>query len=362
MIYRSLGATGIEASAIGFGTMRFPDPLDREQAAELVVYAFDRGINYFDTAPKYCHDKSEIIMGDAVLEMKKRKKPFYLSSKSMARKEGDLLRDLERSLSRLKVDALDLFHVWCVMSREDMASRRGAGVLKDFRRAREEGLFRHAALSTHMTGADIRLVLEEEDFESLLLGYSAVNFPYREEGLAAAADKGMGVVVMNPLGGGTIMNNPDVFDFIRIRPEQTLLEGALHFLLSDPRITVNLVGFSNKKQVDEALNAVETFRPYKAEETENVKKRVKEDFHNLCTTCLYCDLCPVGIPVWKFMESYNFEILNDEHTAADRMKWHWGVKVSELEACTECRRCEEACTQHLPVLERFAKLKELAGQ
>ena len=203
-----------------------------------------------------------------------------------------------------------------------------------------------------------RAVIEEGHFEGVTLGYSAVNFPYREEGLKAAVEHQMGVVVMNPLGGGTIVDNEENFGFIKIRPEQTMLEAALHFLLSNPAITVSLVGFRHDADVDSAVAAVDAYRPYTPEEVENIRRRVQGDYNTLCTSCMYCKGCPEDIPVWKFMESYNHILLEQGEKAADRLKWHWGTSLDELQRCTECRQCEEACTQHLPILERFEELKQ----
>ena len=83
----------------------------------------------------------------------------------------------------------------------------------------------------------------------------------------------------------------------------------------------------------------------------------------MCTTCGYCNVCPEDIPVWAFMESYNHKMMDDDYKVADRLKWHWAVTVKELERCTSCRQCEDACTQHLPILERFELIKKsIKGQ
>jgi uncharacterized protein len=66
MIYRPFGQTATELSIISFGGMRFPDPDDLDASAELVRYAWQRGINYFDTAPLYCGNRSEAILGHAL--------------------------------------------------------------------------------------------------------------------------------------------------------------------------------------------------------------------------------------------------------------------------------------------------------
>lgn len=360
MQYRTYGNTGLNVSVMGFGGMRFENPRDHDKSAATVLRAFEKGVTYFDTAPFYCEDQSEIIVGKAIKEMKKRGKPFVVSSKSSRVKGSELRQDLEKSLKRLNVEALDFYNCWCVMTLEDWERRKSGGAVKEIMKAKEEGLIRHAVFSTHLPGPDIQKVIEEGYFEGVTLGYCATNFPYREQGIQAAAAHNMGVVIMNPLGGGTLVSNEAAFGFIKVRPEQTMLEAALHFVVANPQITVALVGCRNDADVDSAVAAIESYQPYSDEDIQNIRRRVQGEYNNLCTTCMYCKDCPEGIPVWKFMESYNHLLLKDGETPANRLKWHWATKISELDRCTQCGHCEEVCTQHLPILERFEELKKVA--
>ncbi|MEW5817522.1 MAG: aldo/keto reductase [Spirochaetota bacterium] len=358
MEYRVYGKTGINVSFLGFGGMRFEEPGNIDKSVKTVLRAFGKGVNYFDTAPGYCNDKSEIIMGHAVREMKKTKKPFFISTKSSKHRASDLRKDLEKSLKRLNVESIDFLHSWCIMTLKDWADRKAGGAIEELKRAKDEGLIKHVVFSTHLPGPDIRKIIEEGHFEGVTLGYSAVNFPYREEGITAAHEKNMGVVVMNPLGGGLIVNNEKAFSFIKERPEQSMVEAALHFLMADKRISAAIVGLRNEMDVEAAVTAVENYIPYAEQQVAAIRDRVKGEYNDLCTTCMYCNVCPEGIPVWKFMDAYNHLVLEGGGTAANRLKWHWDTSIDELKACTECRQCESACTQHLSILERFERLKE----
>jgi len=358
MIYREYGSTGRKTAALGFGGMRFEKPQDLDGSAATVVHAFDRGITYFDTAPGYCEDQSEIIMGQAILEMKKSGRPFTISTKS-SKADGSVLREeLERSLKRLNVDTIDYYNCWYVLTKEDWERRKTGGAVEAILKAKEEGLIRHAVFSTHMRGEDIRSVIEEGYFEGVTLGYSVMNSPYRQEGIEAAVENRMGVVVMNPLGGGLITQNEESLGFLKVRREQSMLESALHFLLTDPRITVSLVGFRNIADVDSAVAAVDSFKPYTPEELASLNSVAAQELNSLCTSCKYCDLCPVDIPVWAFMETWNHLKLQGGENIGNRLKWHWSTSIDELERCTACGACENACTQKLPILERFEELKK----
>ncbi|MDF1568164.1 MAG: aldo/keto reductase [Spirochaetaceae bacterium] len=355
MIYRDYA--GKKTAALGFGAMRFESPHDIDKSAATVLRAHEKGLTYFDTAPGYCDDQSEIIVGEAVKEMKKSRRPFTVSSKS-SRSDGDRVREqLETSLKRLNVDTIDYYNCWYVLTKKDWEGRKKGGAVKAILQAKEEGLIRHAAFSTHLPGPQIREVIEEGYFEGVTLGYSVINFPFRQEGIQAAAERNMGVVVMNPLGGGLIPANPDAFGFLKAHPDQSILEAALHFLLSDPRITVSLVGFRNDEDVDSAAAAVDSFQPYTPETIETIRGKVEQEFNAMCTSCMYCNVCPEDIPVWTYMETWNHIKLSGGEDAADRLKYHWGTSIDELERCTSCGKCVRACTQRLPILERFEEVK-----
>lgn len=362
MLYREYGKSGIKLSALGFGGMRFENPQDIEGSAATVYHAFEKGITYFDTAPGYCEDKSEIATGEAIKEMKRDGGTFYVSTKSSRSKGAGLRAQLEESLKRLNVDSIDFYNCWYILTKEDWEGRKSGGAVAEILKAKEEGLVKHAVFSTHLPGDEIREVIEEGYFEGVTLGYSAINFPYRDEGVQAAWENDMGVIIMNPLGGGIIPNSGDAFDFIKVHPEQNILEGALHFILSDPRITLPLVGFRNKKDVDEAVAAVESFKPYGDGELLSLKEKVQGEFNSLCTACRYCKDCPEGIPVWAFVETVNFLLLDTDVKAEDRLKYYWGVDPSDMDRCTRCGLCEAACTQRLPILERFEILKKALNE
>lgn len=364
MIYRTLGQTGLRVSALGFGGMRFPEDAGLETNAALVLEAYAGGINYFDTAPAY--GRSEDIFGLALREMKKHAatRPYYISTKSSADTADGVRRDLEKSLRRMGLDAVDFFHVWCVYHPQDYARRKLNGVLRAFERVRDEGLTRHVSVSTHMTGREVEAMLADYPFASVLLGHSVVNYAYREAGVAAAARAGCGVAVMNPLAGGVIPQHPGRFGFVRTRPEESVVEASLRFLLNDPRLHVLLVGLSHPGQLREALGAVDGFQPLPPAEVARIRGQLREAFNALCTGCQYCQGCPQGIPIPKLMDTYNqYALSGDPATARDRLKWHWGIEPDDplLQSCTGCGACEALCTQKLPIVERIQQVRRLVG-
>jgi uncharacterized protein len=362
MLYRPFGNTGIEVSSLGMGCMRFENPEDIDGMAEVVYHAYERGVNYIDTAPFYCQDKSEDIVGAAVKEMKKGDKPFYLSSKCGS-PDGDAVRkSIERSLERLGVDSIDFFHVWCLIRPEQFSERKKKGAIDAIIKAKEEGLVKHISVSTHLAHGQVEQLFQEADglFESMLIGLNAVNFQFRIDGVKAAHKRGIPVVTMNTLGGGLLTEHPEHFKHIMRPDDESILDSAIRFNVSLPEVNVALVGFRNVEDVDTAVDAMDRFEPLSDEEMANMKKAAVEGADGLCTQCNYCDGCPEGIPVIRLMEAYNRKVLTGNAQAAqNQLKYHWGIPdVREvIDKCTQCQKCVKACTQHLPIMERFEELK-----
>ncbi len=367
MIYKKYGSKGIDLSAIGCGGMRFSDPEDIDKNASVVKAAYDAGVNYFDTAPGYCADKSEYIFGAAIKEMRKdeQKKPFYIATKSGQSEPAEVRKNLEQSLKRLGVDSIDFYYFWCIITMDAYNDRKSRGVLKEFEKLKSEGLIKNLCISTHLSGDDIEKVLDDYPFDGILLGYSAMNFAYRDAGLNAAAKLGMGVTVMNPLGGGLIPQHPEKFNFIKTRNDETIVEAALRFLINDSRIAVALIGFNNEDEIRQAVRAVDGFKPIPEEKIAQIRSGIRDDFNKLCTSCQYCDLCPEGIPVPKMMDAYNHYMFTGKPVdAINRLRWHWGINPDDdyIRKCTECGKCEQACTQKLPIRKRLKAIRTEADK
>jgi predicted aldo/keto reductase-like oxidoreductase len=291
------------------------------------------------------------------------KRPFYVATKSSKPTPEGVRQDLETSLKRMNLDCIDFYHVWCIINPGSYEKRKLGGAIREFEKLKREGLIKHICVSSHMTGEEIETMLNDYPFEGLLVGYSAMNFAYRERALDAAVKINAGVVVMNPLGGGIIPQNPDRFSFIKTQENETIVEGALRFLLNDSRITTTLVGLSSIQEVNEAVSAMDGFKPIGQDKVNIMRDHLKNAFNELCTGCRYCDKCPAKVPVPKLMDAYNHTMLRGKEQAAiDRLQWHWGITPTDpiLHECTECGICEEACTQKLPIRDRIKAIQKAA--
>jgi len=369
MIYKKYGKLDIDVSAVGFGGMRFDLKKPKEENAKLVLYAFDKGINYFDTAPFYCDDTSEDIFGEAFRQIANKRDKFYVSTKKMPTEQDtidDTCKAVEKSLKRLCVDKIDFFHVWCIrtIAQYEMATKPG-GLFDGLLKCKEQGLIGHIAVSTHLQGDGVKEIIERGKFEGVLLGVNILNFPFRWSGVQAAYDAGCGVVAMNPLAGGLIPQNEDKLSFLA-KGSSSPTEEALRFCISCPQITVTLNGFEAREQIDMACRVADRSKPFSDVEIDGVKKHLSENMDVVCTGCGYCiGSCPKNIDVMAYMQVYNekqlFNRTDDEviKSLGDHHKYHLLVDKEACAAdCVFCGRCEQVCTQHINIISR---LEELAG-
>lgn len=364
MFYKQYGDTNKKVSAVGMGCMRYDDKDVKadnfEKCSEVVLYAHEKGINFFDTAPFYCDDKSEEITGLALSQLPR--DSFYVSSKiNLGAFGGNFTPDafrkrLETSLKRLKVDYLDFYYLWCLLDLENFQKQYDL-MYSFYDKAKSEGLIREITFSSHMQGDDLEKVIDTNSFKGMLIGYNALNYRFRQSGITAANKNGMGIVVMNPLGGGIIPNNPKTFSYLSEGTDLTVTQAALRFVASHKEISVALNGFTCKEHIDDAVKAVENLEEKTANQIYEEYESKGISLNNLCTGCSYCDHCPQGIEIPKFMDAYNEKLLGGD--IAGRLNWHWSLPAAQAGECINCGKCETLCTQHLPIMERLNEISLL---
>jgi len=369
MLYRPFGNTGIEVSVLGLGAMRLPmtpdgKRVDDEQAAAIINRALDLGINYIDTAPGYCQGDSERAVGQAI---KGRRHQVYLSTKNPVEDASAATwrKYLEQSLRRLEVEYIDFYHMWGInWQRYQERIAVPGGPLDAARRAKEEGLIRHISFSFHDTPEALVRLIETGQFETMLVQYNLLD-RRNEPGIALARERGMGVAIMGPVGGGRLSGRSEVLQQWMGGQLKSTPELALRFVLANPGVSVALSGMSTVKMVEE--NAVTASRPepLSAEERAHIAAMLDEtkrlaDLY--CTGCGYCLPCPnqVNIPVnFEYLIYYQVYGLREparELYSKLGQPGHW-VEGLPASACLECGECEEKCPQHIPIV---AQLKEVA--
>lgn len=358
MVYREFGKTGKKVSVVGFGGMRFKKE-EYSKGPEIVLRAHQLGINYFDTAPTYCDEKSEEIFGEAFKELDR--DSFYVSTKCglwNADSADGARKFIDQSLRRMNLDKIDFYNMWSIKTLDEYHQYlKKGGVLEGALQAQSEGLIDSICFSTHLSGKEIAQIANDAIFDGVTLGYNAINFAYRQEGIDACHKAGLGIVVMNPLGGGIIPSYADYFSFLQ-KGEDSLVVSALKFILNQNKATLVIPGFSSIKEVEEAVKAADNLQLASEDLLEKMATHLSTELNTLCTTCAYCDSCPEEIPIPQLLESYNSYILHNEDPKPmfQRMENHWGVDPSLASLCTACGQCETLCTQKLPIIERLATI------
>jgi predicted aldo/keto reductase-like oxidoreductase len=160
---------------------------------------------------------------------------------------------------------------------------------------------------------------------------------------------------MNPLAGGAIPSHEKEFAFLA-GPRETATQAALRFVIGCPEISVALVGFTTRAQVDEACALADCAAVVTAAVRERLRSHLGGNLNEICTGCGYCDDCPVDIPIPAYMQFYNDKVMfgksDDDMRKALGFHHDWGLLVgrkASAEACVTCGKCESACTQHLRI-------------
>lgn len=374
MQYRPFGKTGIEISRLGFGAMRLPQKdqngemvFDYEESIRIIQRAFELGVNYIDTAPYYCNKESEIIVGKALKGWRDR---VYLSTKNPIEDDsGAHYRErLESSLKKLDTDWIDFYHMWGI-SWDTYTQKIDVkdGPLAQALQAKEEGLIRHLSFSFHDDPEAMRRLIDTGHFETVLCQYNMLDRS-NEDSITYAQEKGLGVVVMGPVGGGRLGAPSEVIRNLIPGGARSNAELALRFVFSNPNITCALSGMGSLDMVEEnarvasnqaVLNADEVLAITAAMEQ---NKRLAELY---CTGCSYCMPCPqeVNIPLNFQLMNYHrvyglTEYARQEYQKIGTNPW---MKGKRADACIECGECEEKCPQKLQIREQLQETAAALG-
>ena len=383
MLYRPFGNTGIELSILGFGCMRLPvidgkyEQIDEKRATELLHYAIDHGINYIDTAYSYHsavmlqEGMSEVFLGK-VLGGGYREN-VYLATKLppwMIKSREDMDTYLNRQLERLKTDHID-FYLIHSLNALFWPHLKQLGVVDFMEAALADGRIRHAGFSFHDELEIFKEIVDAYNWSFCQIQYNFMDekFQAGREGLEYAAAKGLEVVIMEPLRGGSLTTRiPDavqaVWDKADIR--RSPAEWALRFVWNHPAVNVVLSGMNEMEHVIENIRIADEAYPDSLTEKENAlideaKSIYLERTRVNCTNCRYCMPCPNGVDI-----PGNFNLLNSASMfdAVESAKAHYFfLKAGKKDAanCIECGDCEELCPQNIPIIEKLQDVKKTLG-
>lgn len=374
MEYRKMENLGISTSLLGFGCMRFPTNADgsinEEEALAMIDRAYQAGVTYFDTAYPYHGGMSEVVTGKALVRYPR--DSYYLATK-LPLWSVKTLEDVERifseQLERLQKDHVD-FYLMHALGKDRWQFAKELDVLGYCEKLRAEGKIRYLGFSFHDNYEAFEEIITSYkwDFCQIQLNYMDKDTQATLKGVELAEKRGIPIVVMEPVKGGSLANLPSEGInelFQKVRPGATASSWALRYAGSFDNVKVVLSGMSTMEQVEDNLSTFAGFEPLSDEEQaviEKVSDALRSRVQNGCTGCRYCMPCPAGVDIPRCFGIWNqYHIYENVNEA----RWNWKNGINEANKasnCVKCGKCEQACPQHIAIREDLARLQaELDG-
>lgn len=362
MLYKKFGNTPYNVSRLGFGAMRLPQlpdgTVDFDKACYLIRYAIENGVNFIDSHHFYHNGQSEEAIGRAIKGFPREKLIIQTKIGMYNNYTDDQCWNLlETALKKLNTDYIDFYLTHSL--RWESYLQHNKQFLKFTQKAIDQKLIRYIGFSVHDSPENMKKIINTGEFAAMTVQY---NILYREseEAIALANEKGMGVVVMGPVGGGTFGKpGEQLTQWMDARNESTA-SLALRFVLSNPNVDVAISGMSTLQHVVENINTVSNFVPLSNQDLEKLDQIIqsrKKLLNLYCTGCRYCMPCPHGVNIPGNFYWYNAANVYGVMKKAEEK--YFAMKAEEkASACVECGQCEEKCPQKIPIREKLKEVKK----
>lgn len=358
---------GDSVSLLGFGCMRFPTKdgrIDRERASEMLKYAYERGVNYFDTAVPYHDGESEELVGEFLSGYPR--DSFYIATKLPMWAVGSREKAaeiFEGQLKKLKTDYID-FYLFHALSRDRFELIKKLGLYELFDGFKKEGKIRHLGFSFHDSYDVFEDIINYRDWDFCQVQYNYMDTDYQagRRGVCLCGQRGISVVAMEPIRGGSLIKlRDDIKAVFADHDDRSLAAWALGWVASHPEIKTVLSGMSAMEHVVDNVNTFDDFSVFDASELETVArvaKKVSASRFNTCTKCKYCMPCPAGVDI-----PANFSVMNEYamYNNEERARRRYTELEGKAELCVKCGKCETLCPQHILIRDDLDKAVKLFG-
>lgn len=373
MHYREFGEIDWRPSALGFGAMRLPtknderDNIDKEKAIKMIRYSIDNGVNYIDTAWPYHGGNSEKIVGKALEDgyREKTRIATKLPSWEIENPE-DPDHYLDKQLEKLGTDHIN-FYLLHALNQEYWNNYMNLemDIFDWLENKKEEGKIGHIGFSFHDDLNLFKEIIDSYDWDFCQIQYNYLDqeFQAGKEGLKYASAKDIGVIVMEPLRGGKLAQEPPkpIKNIWKSTNEsQNAVEWALKWLWNQPEVSLVLSGMTTMEQVKENIEIADQsgINDLNDEELEAVN-RAKEKYQEIspvnCTGCNYCVPCPNGVSIPRNFRLYNRAKIYDEFSSCKEIYENMDDD-SKASACIRCGECEKVCPQNLEIMDQLEKV------
>lgn len=361
-------------SLLGLGCMRLPTTengkIDEAKTSEIVAFAIENGVNYFDTAYPYHNGESELVIGKILSEYPR--ESFYIADKFPGHQISssyDPKVVFEDQLRKCRVEYFDFYLLHNVYENSINTYKDPQwGIIDYFREQKKNGRIKHLGFSTHGSIETMKAFLDEyaEDMEfcQIQLNYLDWTLQNAREKCELLASYNIPVWVMEPVRGGKLanLNEADTAKLKNLRPDESVAAFAFRFLQDIPNVKMILSGMSNMSQLCDNIKTFSAEKPL----DENEKKVIFEIAEGLknsvpCTKCGYCvSGCPQGIDIPKMLEFYNE--MRIAPTTNITMRIDALPEQSQPKSCINCQNCVNICPQGINIPEHLADLVSLSAK
>ena len=369
MIYKNFQEEKL--SLLGFGTMRLPlnseGKIDEPQVEEMVKYAMEQGVNYFDTAYPYHDGESERVIGRIL--SKYPRDSYFLADKFPAHQIFDDYtpeRFFEEQLERCQVEYFDFYLLHNVYEKSIHTYKDQKWKIIDYLlEQKKNGRIKHLGFSTHGSMEVMKEIIDychgELEFCLIQLNYLDWTLQGAKEKYEMLTEMGIPVWVMEPVRGGRLAKlNPEQEALLKEkRPEESIPAWGFRFLQDLPNVHMVLSGMSATEHMKDNVKTFEDYKPLSEEERSilfDIAETMKESVP--CTACQYCVAgCPKGLDIPKLISIYNELKFMPTVNASMR------IEAMDVEkqpgACVSCGKCLRVCPQGIDIPKIMKELPEL---
>jgi len=375
MIYKDF--KDLKLSALGLGTMRLPvlngddNVIDEETTAQMVEYAIQKGINYFDTAWCYHGGNSETVIGKIL--KKYDRDSFNLVSKfpGYDLDNMDKVEEIfEEQLKKCEVDYFDfyLFHNVHELNIDAYLDPK-YGIYDYLMKQKELGRIRHLGFSLHGNQDTLKRFLDaygkDMEFCQIQLNYLDWSLQSAKEKVEVLREYQIPIWVMEPVRGGKLaaLSEEDTATLKGFRPEEGIPAWAFRFLQTIPEVTMVLSGMSNMEQLKDNIKTFETQAPLNEKEWETILKIGEKMADGVpCTACRYCTShCPQELDIPTLIQLYNERKFTGDIFLIP-MRLATIPEEKHPDACLGCQSCEAVCPQQIKISEIMSEFAGLIGK
>ncbi|MCQ2982209.1 MAG: aldo/keto reductase, partial [Treponemataceae bacterium] len=369
MLYRK-DRKGNDISQLGYGCMRFSKKggsIDLDKTEKELMRAVEAGVNYIDTA--YIYPGSEEAVGKIVAKNGIREKvniatklPQYLMRTPEA-----IEKTFNEELKRLQTTYIDYYLMHMFTDYHEWENLQKLGIEDWIARHKADGSIRNIGFSYHGDSDMFLKILNAYDWDFCQIQYNYLDEHSQagRKGLEAAYEKGIPVVIMEPLRGGKLVNMlpKEALQCIKDSDRHyTAAEWSLRWLWNQPGVTCVLSGMNSMDQVEENLRIASDATACSMTDADlavidNIRSAIKAHEKVGCTGCRYCMPCPKGVDIPGIFYHYNISGVESKMSARSGYFMAAGLKVDPGFAtkCIKCGKCEQHCPQHLPIREKLVE-------